>query len=324
MEGANSDTDKPLNDRTWSAVSQGAAARADPQARAGWPAQHVGGSPGWGDTGSRWRCARPPRPPCVRAPGESWGGGLPTGWAAPRSAVRWAEPGKEVGGARLQEAETEKGGETLGPVYLEARKVRPACLQQLERTRCVDVSPGARATSPGSQPDPCLQMGTSTRKLPKAPNCPASRGRSWDGRDSQPFQDVGAGWGASRQSPSVQSRTRKKESRRMNCCCNKAALQQSPGPGATRLLPPRGKASPLRPSFCLPRRWGPPRRLPRRWGSHRRLPGRWGSHRRLPRRWRPHRCLPRRWGSHRCLPRRWGSHRCLPRCWGRQCGYTFG
>ena len=112
---------------------------------------------------------------------------MPTTWAAPRSAVRWAEPGKEAGGARLQEAETEKGGETLGPVHMEAGKVRPACLQQPERTRCADMPPGP-------QPDPCLQMGTSTRKLPKAPNCPASRGRSRDGRDSRPFQDVGAGW----------------------------------------------------------------------------------------------------------------------------------
>lgn len=32
----------------------------------------------------------------------------------------------------------------------------------------------------------------------------------------------------------------------MNFCCNKAALQQSPGPGATRLLPPtREGFSPL-------------------------------------------------------------------------------
>ena len=153
-----------------------------------------GAAPGRGDTGSRRRCARPPRPRASAHPGESWGGSLPTRWAAPRSAVRWAEPGKEAGGARLQEAETEKGGETLGPVYLEAGKVRPACLQQPERTRRVDMPPGARATSPGSQPDPCLQMGASTRKLPKAPDCPASRGRSRDNRDSRPFQDVGAGW----------------------------------------------------------------------------------------------------------------------------------
>lgn len=134
----------------------------------------------------------------------------------------------------------EKGGESQGPVCLEVRKVRPASPQQPEKTRllCGRV-PRSRSHVPRVTADLCLQMGTSTQKLPKAPNCPASRGRSRDGRDSPALPGRGSGvGGASWQSRSVQSRKRKNENRRMNFYYNKAALCQSPGPRAARLPAP--------------------------------------------------------------------------------------
>lgn len=135
----------------------------------------------------------------------------------------------------------EKGGESLGPVCLEVRKVRPASLQQPEETVRVDTSPGAGVTSPGPQPT-CACRWARPRKSSQSPHCPASRGRSRDGRGSPALPGRGSGvGGASWQSCAVQSRKRKNENRRMNFYYNKAALCQSPGPRAARLPPPARK-----------------------------------------------------------------------------------
>lgn len=107
-----------------------------------------------------------------------------------------------------------------------------------EDTPCGRV-PRSRSHVPRVTADLYLQMGASTQKLPKAPSCPASRGRSRDSRDSPAVPGRGSGvGGASWQSRSVQSRKRKNENRRMNFYYNKAALCQSPGPRAASLPPP--------------------------------------------------------------------------------------
>lgn len=198
------------NVRTSSAVSEGAEAGLTLKRGLGGQHSALRGLPPAGETlaadGAVWG-HRSPR--VSERPVEAWGGSLPTRRAAPRSAVRRAERGKEVGGARLQRRR--KVGRAWDQCAWRSEGQAGVSAAAREDPPCGRV-PRSQSHVPRVTADLCLQMGASTQKLPKAPNCPASRGRSRDGRDSPALPGSGRGvGGASWQSRSVQSRKRKKK-----------------------------------------------------------------------------------------------------------------
>lgn len=108
------------------------------------------------------------------------------------------------------------------------------------------VSSGARATAPRVTARPAPADGHIHTKLSReAPNCPASAGQSWDGRHSQPFQDGGAGLGASGKAAQSKVVKRKKTGEIKLPAATRLPRSKAQAQGLQGLFPLRGKASPL-------------------------------------------------------------------------------